>query len=88
MSYFIYKYQNQTLKMNQSRVCMCVCMLGEDIKKRDIFKNLKTIQNIKEQAQCQNRDTNTHGQSKKKKKSHEIEESCKFHEQIIFMLVF
>ena len=50
MSYFIYKYQNQTLKMNQSRVCMCVCMLGEDIKKRDIFKNLKTIQNIKEQA--------------------------------------
>ena len=52
MSYFIYKYQNQTLKMNQSRVCVCVCVcvLDEDIKKRDIFKNLKTIQNIKEQA--------------------------------------
>ena len=54
MSYFIYKYQNQTLKMNQSLivyvcVCVCVCVLGKDIKKRDIFKNSKTIQNIKEQ---------------------------------------
>ena len=58
MSYFIYKYQNQTLKMNQSLivcvcvhvcVCVCVCVLGEDIKKRDIFKHSKTIQNIKEQ---------------------------------------
>ena len=50
MSYFIYKYKNQTLKMNQSLiVCVCVCVLGEDIKKRDIFKHSKTIQNIKEQ---------------------------------------
>ena len=59
MSYFIYKYQNQTLKMNQSLivcVCVCVCVCWVKILRKGIFLKIQ-----KRFKTSKNRDTNTHG---------------------------